>query len=99
MVGFPHKAYGILLARAGRPESAKDCFERHLLSHPDDADEIAMLFGAVGGALPARATERQIADLYAMQADRWDKGAAGAGGYQGHRLVAAVLAGLNAGPV
>ena len=96
MVGFPHKAYGILLARAGRAESARACFERHLASHPADADEIAMLLATVGGALPARATNRQIFDLYAMQAERWDNGAAGGGGYQGHRLVAAVLAELNA---
>ena len=47
-----------------------------------------MLLATVGGDLPARATERQLSGLYAMQAERWDKGAAGGGGYQGHRLVA-----------
>ncbi len=51
-----------------------------------------MLLATVGGALPARATEQQISDIYAMQAERWDTGAAGGGGYQGHRLVAAALA-------
>jgi predicted TPR repeat methyltransferase/cytochrome c-type biogenesis protein CcmH/NrfG len=96
MVGFPHKAYGILLARAGRAESARASFERHLSSHPGEADEIAMLLATVGGNLPARATERQISDLYAMQAERWDNGAAGGGGYQGHRLVAAALFELHA---
>jgi predicted TPR repeat methyltransferase/cytochrome c-type biogenesis protein CcmH/NrfG len=96
MVGFPHKAYGILLARAGRAESARASFERHLSSHPGDADEMAMLLATVGGAMPERATKRQISDLYAMQAERWDRGAAGGGGYQGHRLVAAALAGLKA---
>jgi predicted TPR repeat methyltransferase len=97
MIGFPHKAFGILLARAGRSESAMACFEKHLAGHPGDADEIAMLLATVGGALPGRATDRQISEIYALQADRWDNGAAGAGGYQGHRLVAAALRELNAG--
>src|SRR5262249_12298138 len=83
MIGFPHKAFGILLARAGRSEQARACFERHLSSHPGDADEIAMLLATVGGALPDRATDRQISALYAVQADRWDKAAAGGGGYKG----------------
>ncbi|HLZ04612.1 MAG TPA: tetratricopeptide repeat protein [Bradyrhizobium sp.] len=96
MIGFPHKAFGILLARAGRSEAARSCFERHLSCHPGDADEIAMLLATVGGALPGRATDRQISELYALQADRWDKAAAATGGYQGHRLIAAALPQLNA---
>lgn len=96
MLGFPHKAFGILLARAGCAERARACFERHLASHPGDGDDVAMLLATVGGALPARATDRQICDLYTMQADRWDGGATGSGGYQGHRLVAAALAQLDA---
>src|SRR5262249_7367116 len=98
MLGFPHKAFGILLARAGRSEHARACFEKHLSSHPGDADEIAMLLATVGGALPDRATDRQISALYAMQADRWDKAAVGGGGYRGHRLVAVALAEWNALP-
>jgi predicted TPR repeat methyltransferase len=93
--GFPHKTFGILLARAGCPDGAKLCFARHLSRHPGDRDEIAMLLATVGGTLPTRATDQQLSQLYILQADRWDKVAAG--GYQGHRLVAAALAQSNAG--
>lgn len=55
-----------------------------------------MLLAAVGGALPARATDQQIDQLYTLQADRWDHIAAAADGYQGHRLVAGALKLLNA---
>ena len=94
--GFPHKTFGILLARIGCVDRAKVCFEKHLSSHPGDADEIAMLLATVGGPLPPRATDLQISQLYTSRADEWDRGAAEPGGYQGHRLVAAALAVLNA---
>ncbi|MBR1124949.1 tetratricopeptide repeat protein [Bradyrhizobium lablabi] len=94
--GFPHKSFGILLARAGCPDGAKLCFENHLARHPGDRDEIAMLLASVGGAVPARASDGQIAKLYDERANRWDNGATGATGYQGHRLVAGALALLNA---
>ena len=93
--GFPHKAFGVLLARAGCPDGAKLCFENHLSRHPGDRDDIAMLLASVGGALPPRATDQQISRLYTSRADGWDNGAAGATGYQGHRLVAAALSALN----
>ncbi|MGE0287586.1 MAG: tetratricopeptide repeat protein [Bradyrhizobium sp.] len=89
--GFPCKAFGILLSRIGCPDDARTCFEAHLLRHPGDADEVAMLLAAVGGALPERASDRQLAKIYTARADQWDHGAAGAIGYQGHRLVAAAL--------
>jgi predicted TPR repeat methyltransferase len=95
VAGFPHKAFGILLARAGCPDGAKLCFERHLAGHPGEADAMAMLLAAVGGGLPNRATDQQIAQIYTLQADRWDQVAAAAGGYQGHRLVAGALAELD----
>ena len=94
--GFPHKAFGILLAQAGCPDGARLCFENHLARHPGERDDIAMLLAAVGGTLPPRATDQQIARLYTSRADGWDNGAAAATGYQGHRLVAAALASLNA---
>ena len=50
-----------------------------------------MLLASVGGALPERASDRQIAQLYTARASRWDSGADGQTGYQGHRLVAAAL--------
>ena len=89
--GFPHKSFGILLARIGCPDGARACFESHHLRHPDDADEIAMLLAAVGGAMPARASDGQLAQIYAARAEQWDLGAAGSRGYQGHRLVADAL--------
>lgn len=95
--GFPHKAFGILLARAGCPDGAKLCFENHLKQHPGERDDIAMLLAAVGGSLPARATDQQIVRLYKSQADGWDGGAAGPTGYRGHRLIADALVRLNAG--
>ena len=88
---FPHKNFGILLARAGCPDGAKLCFENHLARVPAEADDIAMLLASVGGSLPERATDRQIAQLYGARANRWDVGASGQTGYQGHRLVAAAL--------
>lgn len=88
---FPHKNFGVLLARAGCPDGARLCFENHLARVPADADEIAMLLASVGGALPERASDRQIAQLYTARASRWDVGASGQSGYQGHRLVAAAL--------
>lgn len=94
--GFPHKSFGILLARAGCPDGAKLCFENHLAGHPGERDEIAMLLASVGGALPSRATDQQIAQIYSARAHGWDNGAAGTTGYQGHRLVAAALVHLNA---
>jgi len=93
--GFPHKSFGILLARAGCPDGAKLCFENHLARNPGDSDEIAMLLASVGGELPSRATDQQISKLYTPRADGWDKGAEGTAGYQGHRLVAAALLQLN----
>jgi predicted TPR repeat methyltransferase/cytochrome c-type biogenesis protein CcmH/NrfG len=93
---FPHKNFGILLARAGCPDGARLCFENHLARAPADADDIAMLLASVGGALPERASDRQIAQLYTARASRWDVGAAGQTGYQGHRLVAAALDELGA---
>jgi predicted TPR repeat methyltransferase len=96
---FPHKHFGILLARAGCPDGARLCFENHLARVPADADDIAMLLASVGGALPGRASDRQIAQLYAARARRWDVGAAGQTGYQGHRLVAAALDELCANSV
>jgi predicted TPR repeat methyltransferase len=95
-VGFPHKTFGILLARTGCPDRAKVCFEKHLSCHPGDADEIAMLLATVGGPLPARATDQQISQVYTSRADDWDRVAAEPSVYQGHRLVAAALAMLNA---
>jgi predicted TPR repeat methyltransferase len=88
---FPHKNFGILLARAGCPDGARLCFENHRSRVPADADEIAMLLASVGGTLPERASDRQIAQLYTARASRWDVGASGQTGYQGHRLVAAAL--------
>jgi len=88
---FPHKDFGILLARINCPDGARACFETHLLRHPGDDDEIAMLLATVGGAVPSRASEAQLTQIYASRADQWDRGAAGAGGYQGHRLMAAAL--------
>ena len=51
--GFPHKSFGILLARAGCVDGARACFETHLLQNPADEDEIAMLLAKMGGARPA----------------------------------------------
>jgi predicted TPR repeat methyltransferase len=96
---FPHKNFGVLLARAGCPDGARLCFENHLSHFPADADEIAMLLASVGGALPERASDRQIARLYTARASRWDVGASGQAGYQGHRLVAAALDELSTGRV
>jgi predicted TPR repeat methyltransferase len=93
---FPHKNFGILLARAGCPDGARLCFENHLARVPADADKIAMLLASVGGTLPDRASDQQIAQLYAARAHRWDVGASGQTGYQGHRLVAAALDELGA---
>ena len=93
---FPHKAFGILLARVGCPDGAKLCFEKHLSCHPRDRDEIAMLLAAVGGALPTRATDEQISRLYGPRAHGWDEGAGGTSGYQGHQLIAAALVRLDA---
>jgi predicted TPR repeat methyltransferase len=93
--GFPHKSFGILLARAGCPDGARLCFETHLARNPGDSDEIAMLLASVGGELPSRATDQQISKLYTSRAGGWDNGAAGAMGYQAHRLVAAALRQLH----
>lgn len=93
--GFPHRAFGILLARAGCPDGAKLCFENHLARHPADRDDIAMLLASVGGALPERASDGQITKLYDERANNWDHGAANATSYQGHRLVVAALEHLN----
>jgi predicted TPR repeat methyltransferase/cytochrome c-type biogenesis protein CcmH/NrfG len=93
---FPHKNFGILLARIGARDRAKACFEKHLPLHPGDADEIAMLLATVGGPLPARATDQQVTHIYNLRADDWDRVAAEPGGYQGHQLVAATLARLDA---
>jgi predicted TPR repeat methyltransferase len=91
--GFPHKNFGILLARLGRADRAKICFERHLAAHPHERDEIAMLLAAVGGDLPLRATNQQIVQLYdSSRADGWDRASSPNNGYRGHRLVAAALA-------
>ena len=46
---FPHKSFGVLLARAGCPDGARHCFENHLARNPADTDEIAMLLASVGG--------------------------------------------------
>jgi predicted TPR repeat methyltransferase len=89
--GFPHKTFGILLARAGCPDGARLCFETHLSLNPADKDEIAMLLAAVGGALPQRAADQQVLQLYSSRANRWDQGSIGPTGYQAHRLVVAAL--------
>jgi len=90
--GFPHKSFGILLARLGCAERARICFERHLAGHPHESDEIAMLMAAVGGTLPMRATDQQIVHLYDLsRAGGWDRNSASENGYRGHKLVAAAL--------
>ena len=93
--GFPHKKFGVLLARAGCPDGARHCFERHLALNPTDAEQIAMLLASVGGAVPDRASDRQIVQLYDQRARGWDSGARQSG-YQGHRHVVAALTELNA---
>jgi predicted TPR repeat methyltransferase len=97
--GFPHKSFGILLTRAGCPDGARVCFETHLSLNPADKDEIAMLLAAVGGALPDRASDRQVEQLYASRAAEWDQGATGPTGYRGHRLVVAAIDELHPGRV
>ena len=92
---FPHKSFGILLARAGCPDAARACFQIHLSRNPADSDEIAMLLATVGGALPERASNRHIEQIYASRVHGWDLGSAGPTGYQGHRLVAAAIDELN----
>jgi len=96
---FPHWNFGILLARAGCPDGAKLCFENHRARFPADADKVAMLLASVGGALPERASDRQIELLYSARAGKWDQGAEGQTGYQGHRLVAAALDELSTASV
>jgi len=93
---FPHWNFGILLARAGCPDGARLCFENHRARFPADADKVAMLLATVGGAIPERASDRQIEQLYSARAARWDTGAEGQTAYQGHRLVAAALTELGA---
>jgi predicted TPR repeat methyltransferase len=93
--GFPHKNFGVLLARAGCPDGARLCFETHLAHNPADKDEIAMLLATVGGALPERTSDQQVVQLYAARASRWDQAIAGPMGYQGHRLVFAAIDRLN----
>jgi predicted TPR repeat methyltransferase len=94
--GFPHKTFGILLAKLGRTGHARSCFERHLACHPGDADEVAMLLATVGGPLPARATDQQVSRIYATRARDWDRLASAPDGYRGHHLVVEALAKLNA---
>ena len=96
---FPHKAFGILLARAGCPDGAKVCFEAHLARNPDAAEEMSLLLAAVGCALPPRTPEAQVVRLYAECAERWDAGSTGPTGYRGHRLVADAVDQLHPGPV
>lgn len=98
--GFPHKSFGVLLARLGRADRARIYFERHLAAHPHESDEMAMLLAAVGGTLPARATDQQIVHLYdRSRADGWDRTSAADNGYRGHRLVAAALTECSPHPV
>jgi predicted TPR repeat methyltransferase len=94
--GFPHRAYGILLARAGCPEDAKASLEQHLKRNPYDKDGVELLLASLGGALPARASESVLVGMYASRANHWDRGAAGPTGYQGARLVAAAMLDLTA---
>jgi predicted TPR repeat methyltransferase len=97
--GFPHKSFGVFLARADCLDGARACFEAHLSRNPADHDEIAMLLAAVGAPLPERASDRYVERLYASRAHGWDEGSTGPTGYQGHRLVVAALDELKAGRV
>ena len=93
---FPHRTFGILLARAGCRDGARQCFETHLSANPADKDAIAMLLATAGGPLPARASDQQVARVYnASRASRWDEDATGPADYQGHRLVFAAIHELN----
>jgi len=47
--GFPHKNFGILLARINCPDGARACFETHLLHHPGDEADVEMLLATVVG--------------------------------------------------
>lgn len=96
---FPYKHFGILLARTNCPDAARACFQIHLARHPADSDEMAMLLATVGGALPERASDRQIAEIYASRAQGWDNGSTSPTGYQGHRLVATAIDELCSDPV
>jgi predicted TPR repeat methyltransferase len=97
--GFPHKAFGILLARAGCPDGARLCFQTHLSHNPADEHEIAMLLAAVGGALPQRASNQRLLQLYAGRANRWDQASESSTGYQGHRLVVSAISQLSSSRV
>ena len=94
--GFPHKAYGILLGRAGCPEDAKISFEKHLKNHPGDKDSVELLLASLGGTLPGRASDNFVVGMYASRARHWDEGATGPTGYQGARLVATAVESLTA---
>jgi predicted TPR repeat methyltransferase len=93
--GFPVKLFGILLARVGCPEGAKECFEQYLAKNPGDKDGVALLLAAVGGALPDRVSDQQIGQIYLNRAEHWDQGTAGPTGYQGHKLVALTMQALT----
>ncbi len=92
---FPLKSFGILLARAGCPEGAKECFQRHLAKGPSDKEGVAFLLAAVGGALPRRISDGQLGQIYSNRAENWDQGTVGPTGYQGHKLVASTLLALT----
>jgi predicted TPR repeat methyltransferase len=93
--GFPVKSFGILLARVGCPEGAKECFEQYLAKNPSDKDGVALLLAAVGGALPDRVSDQQIGQIYSNRAEHWDHGTVGPTGYQGHKLVALAMQALT----
>jgi predicted TPR repeat methyltransferase len=88
---FPHYSFGLLMALCGCVEAARICLNTYLEREPNDPKGARLLLAAVGGALPGRASETQLRDMYTTRARFWDEEAKSAHPYRGAELVSAAL--------
>lgn len=88
---FPHFSLGVLLARCGCRDPAREQIRRYLKQHPEDPEGGQMILAALGfGPVPERLSDAHLRRLYDVRAGRWT----GTHGYHGHELIAGAVARL-----
>lgn len=93
---FPHHSFGLLLARCGQVDEAREHLRIALARDPQDAQGARLLLAGIGGQpLPERVPATFVNRLYAKRALEWDR-LMTEGNYRGARLVAEALTRLAA---
>lgn len=95
---FPHYTLGVLLAKCGQEAAARVAFETCLARNPEDGQGARMALAGLGhGAVPERAPEALLNEIYTNRAAAWNRAAGDVGAYAAPSLIAEALARLCGG--